>query len=288
MKNLIVNAGKDSTQIFEEILDTNNYTSELITIDITEDQLIINIHDEDNFSLYTDYIASRVTNHILNFIEPQIIREEVELGCLDLLDDEIEENISQRVEWEILHKNQQKRDNYFYYLQEDICDGLLNNGTFNLDGFINFRYNTRRLEIKDYVNIALEEYFTNENAEQFVSVIKKIISTFQPKIDLMHIITIDTDEHELITDQNERVDMENVKRVVDELIYDHDEIEVDQLQLILSVLTTVLPHDIMMHTEEKYDPYTSQMLKKIYGDRIKICKSCEYCESIKSIDKTEE
>lgn len=286
MSILQISANKNSTQIFEEILNDITYTSESFTVALENDKIFITINDKDNSIIYIDYIAGKVTNFILDFIEPKVIREEVELGCLDLLNEEIEENIAERVEWELLHKDDNLRKDYFNIIKEDISNGFEKHKMFNLSGFLNFRFNSRRLEIKEIINIALEDFFSEESDEQFISLIKRVVSIQQPQLDLMHIVFLENDEYELITGSRERVDMRDVEKIIDEFTYDESNV-IEQLHLILSILMTLVPAEIKIHTNEKNDPYISQMIKRIYNDKVTECDSCELCEEMKLLKEEE-
>lgn len=286
MKNLLIDAGRDSTQIFEEILDDIMFTSESFTVILENNSIVVTINDEENTPLYVDYIADKITNYVLNFIEPKMIRDEVELECLELLDEQIENDIIERVEWELLHKNEIVRQNYFLYLKEDIYEGLTNRGLFNLFGFLNFKTSMRRLEIKDYVNMVLEDYFIDENEEQFFNLIRKVVSIQQPQTELLNLIILGPNKYELITGNNTKIDMSEVEEIIDDLMLDKNQ-EVEQFHLILSVLMTIIPLKIDIHTNEKQDPYIQQALKRIYGNRVTICHYCELCEFVRYNEEDE-
>lgn len=280
MKKIFINADRDSTQIFEEILDEIIYTSESFSIALEDKRIVVDINNEENVLLYIDYVAGKIATYILNSVEPKIIRDEVELECLDLLDDEIENAICEKVEWELLHKNEQIRQEYFENVKKEIFNGLYNYGNFNLFGFLNFRYKMRRLEIRDYINIALEDYFGDESEEQFISLVRRVVSIQQPQVELINLILFSPNDYEIITDKGQRINIEDVEKILDDYLYDDESLE-QQLHLILSVLMTLVPSKIIVHVSEKQDPYISQMLKKIYVDKVTICNSCNFCEGAK-------
>ncbi|AEO93662.1 gp404 [Bacillus phage G] len=285
MKDLLINAGRSSTQIFEEIMNNNVYSSKSFKVDLKDNKVHVAIKDEKNTSKYIEYVASNIASFILNFIEPKMIRDEVELECLDLFDEEIEENIVEKVEWALLHKNEQIRQTYFLNMKNDIFDGLVSHGMFNLFGFLNFRLNDRRLEIKEYISIALEDYFSDENEEQFISLIKRIVSIQKSQIDVINLILLETNKYELITGDNKRVDIEDVEKILDEYSYDEP---VEQLHLILSVLMTLVPENIVIHMSKKQNPYIVQTLKKIFPTKTSTCESCDLCENMKILREEED
>lgn len=285
---LIIDAGKDTQLIFEDILENIFYNSNSFTVGLEDNLLIVNIEDDENRKIYIDFVAGRIVNHILLNVEPKIIREEVELSCLDLLDDEIEENIAEIVEWELLHKNSKYINKYKEDLKEEISDDLEKHGCFNLLGFLNFRFNMRRMEIQDYVNIALEDYFNDEEDEQFANLLKRLVSIQQPQIDLVHVIMIGDNEYEIITSNRERVDIEEVQHLLEQQMFDDEYSEVvKQLHFIMSILMTISPAKITIHTNEKQDPYVPQMLKRIYSKRAIMCHGCEFCEGIRFMKEKE-
>lgn len=277
MNKLLIDVGKHTTQIFKDILHDTNYDSKSFNIALEEQYIIINIIDNKHLCSIINYISNKIANYIVNFIEPKIVREEVELMCLDLFDSEIEEDIAEKTEWLTLQKDQEDRKRYLLQLRDSIFNGLKNQGLFNLLGFINFRLKDRRLEIKENVNIALEDYFNDEQDEQFVSLIKKIVSIQKIQTELIHVIMISNNKYEMITGNNEKVDIDDIRKVLDEITNKNND-TIEQFHLVLSVLMVLIPKDIVIHASEQYDPYITQMLKKIYEDRVNICNDCKLCQ----------
>jgi putative sporulation protein YtxC len=245
-----------------------------------DEMIIVDIKDDKKEDIYIDFVSNILTKYVIAAVEPNVIRDEVEKECQDFFSEDIED-IFERVQWQLLHRSEEITNSYFNRIKEDIFDGLKKHGMFNLNGFLNFKYSMRRLEIRDYINMVLDEYLTDDESDQFVSLLRKFVTIQQAKTDLIHIVVLGQNDYELITGNQERIDLKDVEKILDEMVIDENN-QIEQLHLIMSVLMTLSPSEIIIHTNDEQDPYVGQTLKKIYEDRATICHGCEFCEAIRT------
>jgi putative sporulation protein YtxC len=282
MKELKVSVGLELQNIHEEIL--RNFTNaEYPEVSLSADGAIkILLNDDD--TQYVEYTAEILSNYIFTVIEPQLIKDEVELECVGLPEVDAD-NIAERSIWKILQSSEEANERRIQEIKEDIVDGFNSHGTFNLAGYLHFKFFMRKLEIMEYVNIVIEEFFNDGANDQFATLINQFISLKKPKTGMIHVVLKNDDEFELITDNLEKIDLGEIDDLAEDAEVDRDMIE--SWHLILSTLMTFAPESIIVHTSEKINPYISQMLARVYGERAAVCYGCDFCEAIRETSEEE-
>lgn len=283
MKTIRIDAKHHNEPILEDILlkvVEGSFKKGSFMVSLNK-SIIVDIKDEENENLYIDFISTTLVNYIISNIEPSIIMEEVDMSCGEFYSDEIDE-ISQRVQWQMLYRNDETSQKYVKQLKNDIFNCLTNHRNFNLNGFLNFKYSERRIEIQSYINMVLDEYLTDDENDQFVSILKKFVAIQPILTKSIHVVILSDNDYEIITDKNERVDMKDIEEILEEIELENDISMIEHLHLIMSVLMTLSPNELKIHTKEKNDPYIAQTLKKIYEERAIICHDCDFCEIIKN------
>lgn len=285
MKNILIDVKKENKKIVEKIniyIDENQINKEYL--DLTFSKVIkISIFNEEIEHSFLMFISQLLAEYILHEVEPTIIMKEVKEECVEFFSDEIED-IFQRVQWELIYKQDQETIKYTKKLELDIFEGLQKNGMFNLNGFLNFKYEERKLEIKEHVNIALDESLIDDDYNSFVNILRRLISIQKPKIDTVHVILLADDDCEVITGDNERVDIREVEDIWDEEVTD-DQIQKELIYILMSLLMTLCPKEVVIHTNELQDPFIPQTLKKVYKNTV-ICNGCKLCNNIRETRET--
>ncbi|MNJ90445.1 YtxC-like family protein [compost metagenome] len=285
MKNILIDVKKGNSEIFDEIskyvcenkIDENS-------IKLSFDKILkIEVFDEKIKDSFLKFISKKIADYILLRVEPDMIMKEVKEECMEFFSDEIED-IFQKAQWELIYKNDESIIEHLENINNNVFDGLKANGMFNLTGFLNFKYEDRKLEIKECVNITLDESLTNDDYHNFVNILKKFINIQKSKIDTVHVIILAEDDFEIITSDNERVDLREVEDIWDEELIEN-QIQKEQIYIIMSLLMTLSPQNIIIHTNDLQDPFISQTLKNIYRDRATVCNDCKLCNSIRETRK---
>lgn len=139
MRTLTIKTKFDSNQIYEEMMD--NLSSYNLEITLNNDCIVFNIAE--NELIYIDFLSHKLATHIVENIQPRIVREEILLEFSGYLDDSVEELIK-RIIWKLLYKNENAVSDQVSILKKQIKEFISQDNYLNLDGFIKFRLNDKK------------------------------------------------------------------------------------------------------------------------------------------------
>lgn len=276
MKTLTIKSKYDSTQIYEELLDQLDDSS--MEINLKDNHIIFNISD--NERKYKDFLSHKIATHIIENVQPRMVREEIMIEFSSYLDDSVEELIK-KITWKLIYKDEEAMEQHILSLTNQIKDFFIKDNYLNLDGFAKFRLNDKKNEIQDLISDELNRILDEEEFESFITIMKQFIAIKIPQNELVHFVMIKDGDFEFITGNRKRIDLNEVNTVCDEL-ENSSEYKIETKDFVLGVLTTLAPKNIVIHTNHKQDPQIAYMLNRIYGPRASECQGCEFCESIRT------
>lgn len=195
------------------------------------------------------------------------------------------------------------KENYFYFdedemgaIIEDIEDEIDNDvkikliiknkfrevlersSTINLNGFINFRLKFIKLYAVQVVERCIDSYLMKKEYLDFISIIKLISDKDEKENELVNIMynnnklqVYDKNMQKLTFITNAEFSSELGEKAA---LYD---------EVIINILLSVSPRKIIVH-EAKIDKKnkeatnTIDVIKKIFENKVEICKGCKYCE----------
>lgn len=266
MNKLAIYVDKKNQSLNEEILFEigSNYPNTIIESDNLK---ALEFTVTDNQSLM-DFVANKITNHIANNFDELIVSEVVNDECYDLLEDDIEQLVSEISEE--YHKN--------CGLFQEIKKILTNEGSFNLMGYLNFRGKERELEIKNFTFSAVDDFFNGESFDfsNYINMIHKFIYIQKPKTEYVHIIEKENEEYDVITSNGETVDLKGLLEELQET-NTSSTLEIGDLDLIVSCLLSMLPKKVILHFNQPEPNDISYVLSEIFEGRHEHCEGCEYC-----------
>lgn len=280
MRTLLINMDEDTLILYQSIMDNFNpdYHGILFSVEAEDDKIVIETLVEDDSSAI-DFIAHKLSDHIIEHVEPLIVKEESTITCYDLFDEEIDDIIA-RSNWEIYHKNEEDAKEYFLQLKNDIYEIIDDLNSFDLHGFIDFRLKDRRQQINEYVEYVVDQFYEEQDDKDVIDFAKNSLSVNGSKCSQMHIVIYNKTEFEIINETYERLDIDDLRSKID--------IECDEVKFILSILVSYAPKKIILHTNSQQSPYLSRVLLKVFGENADICHGCEYCESLRLKKEEEE
>nr|WP_300091121.1 sporulation protein YtxC [Sedimentibacter sp.] len=195
------------------------------------------------------------------------------------------------------------KENYFYFdedemgaIIEDIEDEIDNDvkikliiknkfrevlersSSINLNGFINFRLKFIKLYAVQVVERCIDSYLMKKEYLDFISIIKLISDKDEKENELVNIMynnnklqVYDKNMQKLTFITNAEFSAELGEKTA---LYD---------EVIINILLSVSPRKIIVH-EAKIDKKnkeatnTIDVIKKIFENKVEICKGCKYCE----------
>ncbi len=155
---------------------------------------------------------------------------------------------------------------------------LLEGVHLNLDGFVNFRLQDYRDELKKVLAGAVENFLAEKEYRELIQMLRYFLDTEEPKIDLIH-LSLDQQGQFQVTDQRcQQVDLEEWEELTLEELE-----EGDYEDLLVSMLVTIAPRHILVHQNvtPRY-PRAVETLRRIFEQRLSFCGGCPHCQATTS------
>jgi putative sporulation protein YtxC len=219
----------------------------------------------------TEKIIARVTKLLVEYTKLESISclkenyfyfDEDEMGSII---EDIEDEIDNDVKIKLIIKSKFK-------------EVLERSSTINLNGFINFRLKFIKLYAVQVVERCIDSYLMKKEYLDFISIIKLISDKDEKENELVNIMynnnklqVYDKNMQKLTFITNAEFSAELGEKTI---LYD---------EIIINILLSISPRKIIIH-ESKIDKKnkeatnTIDVIKKIFENKVEICKGCKYCE----------
>jgi len=219
----------------------------------------------------TEKIIAKVTTLLVEYTKLESINclkenyfyfDEDEVGSII---EDIEDEIDNDIKIKLIIKNKFK-------------EVLERSSTINLNGFINFRLKFIKLYAVQVVERCIDSYLMKKEYLDFISIIKLISDKDEKENELVNIMynnnklqVYDKNMQKLTFITNAEFSTELTEKTV---LYD---------EIIINILLSISPKKIIIH-EAKIDKKnkeatnTVDVIKKIFENKVEICKGCKYCE----------
>lgn len=219
----------------------------------------------------TEKIIANVTKLLVEYTKLESINclkenyfyfDEDEMGAII---EDIEDEIDNDVKIKLIIKNKFK-------------EVLERSSTINLNGFINFRLKFIKLYAVQVVERCIDSYLMKKEYLDFISIIKLISDNDEKENELVNIMynnnklqVYDKNMQKMTFITNAEFSTELGEKTV---LYD---------EVIINILLSVSPRKIIIHDtkidkKNKEATNTIDVIKKIFENKVEICKGCKYCE----------
>ena len=168
-----------------------------------------------------------------------------------------------------------RQETYQEVIERKVRDYLReNNDHLNIEGFINFRLSDYMKELKSAVDDAVESYLTEKEYREFVRLLKYFLEIQEPKIDLIHLAVDEKGQFQITDQRSQIID----PREWEEFNVDEFDAENDYEDILVSMLVSVAPRQIMLHQSvlPRY-PRAVDTLRRIFDQRLFFCNNCSNC-----------
>lgn len=233
-----------------------------------------------NIDLFFDYICSILTDTVLFFYEPIILKNELEDNffyfshseknrILELCNDENSDN------------SELYEDKYFS-IYNAFSKYLHDNHSLVLNGFINFRLYEYRNKLDYILNSCINRYLIEREYFEFISILKLYINSNTPHTENINLIYL-KNKIILLDNQNKNIDIKSSNSIHAKFLSD---ITFSDNDYVLNYLLNSLPSHLTIHISEQQsisDDFINT-LKLIFEDRISICTNCSLCSIYKYVN----
>jgi len=222
--------------------------------------------DKDIVSIFISEITKALSEVINDNFKNDFIKKLVRENC-DYFDYNEQSEIIKRTK-KVFDKNNLYKEKIFNKLLEFLKE----NNIVNITGFIKFRLKDCILELEEVIDEIIDDYLIEKEYKNFIRLLKYFVEIQEPKSDLVHVITKDKGFY--LLDGN----LNKIKH--DFLIDFKDEIinnEIDKNDLLISILISIAPKKVVIHSKDKLDVETISTLKNVFENKITFCEKCNLC-----------
>jgi putative sporulation protein YtxC len=161
-----------------------------------------------------------------------------------------------------------------------ILDYIYYHHTLVMEGFIQFWMQDYLTEIKFAVDLACEELRNEKEYNEFVKLLRHFVDTQPPMIQEVNILTDKSGHLSLWDGTGTRIEEKHINFYMDDM--SRGEVNLDDI--LVSILITVAPCRIVLHSYRDSGSETVKVIKNVFAERIIECSGCEKCHVINSTD----
>lgn len=235
---------------------------------------------EEVMEIFLCCIANALSDIIINFFEPKLIKKIIKNDYFYFSNDE--QNLLYEYTLDILNFNelegkydllcQIRRKSYVLH---KILNYLSENSTIILDGFVRFRLKEYIMQLEVAVDEAVNEYLTNREYQEFIWLLRYFVDLQNPRIDLVHVVFKDNKFYLFDRQINPIENDEFLESIAKE----NSEINIDDVMI--STLINIAPKRIVIHGfkgSEKIEVINA--LYNIFEAKIVFCNCCDICRDL--------
>lgn len=234
----------ENRNVYSFKIESKNYDEVFIFSNMAD--LVQNIINK----IYMKKIISKRTAHLLRgFMEDEFT--EIEDSVYEILLDEnsfIKEKTKIKLE---------------------IRDYLMSNKSIIIDGYLRFRNQPFVDLIDRIIEKVVIEMQMEEEYDDFVEMLRYYIEMQIPKIETINVVI----------KGNEFILMDERKNIIEcRSIIEFQEEDVSKADILLSTIIILSPKNLVVHIKNDKEIDLMNVLKSLYGDRIRFCYSCNMCD----------
>lgn len=234
----------------------------------------------DNIALFYDYVSTILTETILKFYEPIILRRELNNNFFYF--SHLEKNrILELYDTENSIDSDFFRNKYIS-IYNAFTHYIKENHSIVLNGFFNFRLYEYHQNIDYLLNVCINKYLIEREYFEFINILRLYINSNISKVPSINLIyfnnkTILLDENKKVID-TKSTDSFSAKFLSDITFSEND--------YVLNYLLNALPNKLIIHfpSDNNIQDEFINTLKLIFEDRVTICNNCSICLFYKHIN----
>ncbi|MEF2966900.1 putative sporulation protein YtxC [Paenibacillus sp. M1] len=142
----------------------------------------------------------------------------------------------------------------------------------DLDGFISFRLADYMDELRETVDMAVEEYLLDRQYEEFIHLLQYFVHFQEPLTPLIHLMHKEDREFSILNEQFAKISTPPPGGVIAKIADQEMEME----DMVVSSLISLSPDRIIIHTLHP-DAQIIATIRRIFGDRAELCLGCPHC-----------
>ncbi len=221
---------------------------------------------------FENIVTDIITSTIIEFFEEKIIKRMINSNYFYF--DEYERKIILENCKGILKTEQKEKQEILF---NEIKKYIQEKNKIVLEGVINFRIPRYKKILDEIVDMAVNQYIIEKEYSEFISLLKNYVNNTPSEIESLHLIYSNGESILLDDDKN----MISVSDNIFNAKYLSD-ISFSSNDLALNTLLNLLPAKLDIHIIDVEDEFI-ETLKRIFDDRVSICKECNICKTYRLI-----
>ncbi|MGE5484914.1 MAG: putative sporulation protein YtxC [Ignavibacteriales bacterium] len=234
---------------------------------------------EDQATILRHFVANALSDVIVNDWESVLIRKIVRdnysyfsrderEGILEFIRKSLDGHVAG--ESDLFHRVNRKSR-----VLSRLIDYLNKHSELILEGFVTFRLKDYVEELYESVSKAVDEYLLEKEYKEFIRLLRYFVDAQEPKFDEVHAIVELNGSFKL----SDREGLPVAREYLDDIVMEINQAEGDCEDLLISSLITIAPRYVVLHIPPEQDNSTStETIKKIFGDKVRICHGCDRCK----------
>jgi len=154
-------------------------------------------------------------------------------------------------------------------LVKAILEFLDSHNRLNIEGFLNFRANLYKCELKKQIAQAVNNYLLDQEHEEFVRLLKRFLAKQRKVYDILHLV---------LTEKGEAVFYDDCGRNLNKDCFEDKWIQLEMHEdfLIGSILKCA-PHSLVIHRQAEHYTGMVRIIGEVFEDRMSFCQGCNLC-----------
>lgn len=230
-------------------------------------------YKEKNEEKFNNIVSDIIKDAIFIFYQENILKRIININYFYF--DQLEKNKIYENSIEYIKQDKQEIEENIF---KQINNYIKENKNIVLDGIVNFRIYEYIKMLDNIVDMAVNKYIIEREYKEFINLLKIYVNSTDTKTEIIHLIY--TNGESILLDKEKNIiqmnnEINNVKYLSDISFSSND--------IALNTLLSMLPKRVEIHIIDKEDEFI-ETLKKIFENRIKICKECNICKTYKMIN----
>lgn len=242
------------------------------------DNVIVH-YSGNNVDLFYDYVCIILTDIVLKFYEPIVLKKELNNNFFYFSSFE-KDRILELCDSENSIESEFFKDKYLS-IYSSFSKYLKEHHSIVLNGFFNFRLKEYN-ETLDYIlNTCINRYLIEREYYEFINILKLYINSNISKVSNLN----------LVYTNNKAILLDNKKQIIDSKSKESlnakflSDITFSDNDYVLNYLLNVLPSHLTIHLPfDGIEDEFINTLKLIFEGRITICNNCDLCSFYKCLD----
>lgn len=233
-----------------------------------------------NVDLFFDYICSILTDTVIKFYEPIILKKELHNNFFYFSSSE-KARILELCQDESSDNSDFFEDRYFA-IYNAISKYIHEHHSIVLNGFINFRLYEYRRKLDYILNACINRYLIEREYFEFINILRLYINSNVPHTSNINLVYF-KDKAILLDEQNQNIDIKATDSIHAKFLSD---ISFSDNDYVLNYLLNALPNHLTIHlpVEQSSQDDFINTLKLIFENRVSICNNCNICSIYKYVN----